>query len=1024
MNMRIIYGITLISVLVSLNGMLYAQRTLSATEDLSVFNRAEELFEKEKYSAALTLFDKYVDNSVGDVSGKLTKAEYLAAICAVRLYNSDSEYRINNFVRNHPESPLNNQAWLELANSFYQGKNYRKALSYYGLTDRLELSEELLPEYYFKFGYSHFMKGDRQRAMLYFSEIMDVDTEYTPPAIYYFSHIAYENGKYRTALDGFKRLKEDESFGSVVPFYIIQIMYVIGDNDGIIEMGPELVTEASPDRASELYRIIGDAYFKKENYSEAVKNLEEHTRLATRTGREGNYQLAYCYYMTGEHDRAIPLFQEVCRRRDELSQNAFYLLGDIYLDRGEKKMAQAAFSSASQMDFDEKIKEESLFNFAKLTYETSYAPFGEVIRAFQEYIEQYPGSDNISEAYDILVAAYMKIKNYKAAISSLDRIAVKGERLERAYQKVAFYRGLELFKNLNLQSAVAMFEKSLNYGRYDRDIRARTLYWMGESWYRMNDIDNALNYYEEFMGIPGSSLLEEYKMVHYNIAYVHYNKQDYPEALSWFRKFESEMVGGSTRLIADLYNRIADCYYIATRYDQAISYYDRVINAKAPGADYAMFQKGFAQGLMHDQRAKELTLSSLITSYGESVLVPNALFERGRAYVSLSENTRGENDFKSIINSFPNSVFVPRAMVQLGLMYFNQGENQKAISQYKEVIEKYGSTPEGRSALTGLRTTYVEINDVDSYFSYVKTLGSYADISTSERDSLLYISGENLYIQGNCDRASSVFRSYLEEFESGSFRINASFYLADCLASTGNTDEALQYYLGVTASPNNPFLEQTFGALARIYYTKEEYRESFRYFSEMEKVAEIPENILDAKVGQLRSAYQMGDAVKAISASARVLESGILPEELAREATFISAKSNYALDNMDKALEGFRKLASEVITSEGAESKYRLAEILFSKGNADAAEALVYEFIDQNTPHQYWMARMFILLSDISISKDDEFQARATLQSLADYYQIQDDGILDEVKAKLNELDLNNPEVKDTIKLSIKKNSQ
>ena len=475
MNMKIVKGITVICIMVSLNSNLFAQRTLSATEKLSTYSRAKELFEKEKYSAALTLFDSYIEENSGDVSGNLSNAEFQAALSAVRLYNSDAEYRINNFVRNHPESPLNNKAWLELANSFYQGKNYKKALQYYGLTDRLEIKEELLPEYYFKYGYSHFMKGDRQRAMLYFSEIMDIDTEYTPPAIYYFSHIAYENEKYRTALDGFKRLKDDESFGSVVPFYIIQIMYITGDNDGIIEMGPEMVTEASPDRASELYRIIGDAFFKKGNYSEAVKNLEEHTRLAKLTGREGNYQLAYCYYMTGEYDRAIPLFQQVCRRRDELSQNAYYLLGDIYLDRGEKKMAQAAFSSASQMDFDEKLKEESLFNFAKLTYETSYAPFGEVIRAFQEYIEQYPGSDNLTEAYDILVAAYMKIKNYKAAINSLDRISVKGERLERAYQKVAFYRGLELFKNLNLQSAIAMFEKSLKYGRYDRTIRARTL---------------------------------------------------------------------------------------------------------------------------------------------------------------------------------------------------------------------------------------------------------------------------------------------------------------------------------------------------------------------------------------------------------------------------------------------------------------------------------------------------------------------------------------------------------------------
>jgi hypothetical protein len=50
------------------------------------------------------------------------------------------------------------------------------------------------------------------------------------------------------------------------------------------------------------------------------------------------------------------------------------------------------------------------------------------------------------------------------------------------------------------------------------------------------------------------------------------------------------------------------------------------------------------------------------------------------------------------------------------------------------------------------------------------------------------------------------------------------------------------------------------------------------------------------------------------------------------------------------------------------------------------------------------MARVFILLADISIKKDDKLQARATLQGLLDYYTIDNDGILDEVRAKLDEL--------------------
>jgi TolA-binding protein len=324
--------------------------------------------------------------------------------------------------------------------------------------------------------------------------------------------------------------------------------------------------------------------------------------------------------------------------------------------------------------------------------------------------------------------------------------------------------------------------------------------------------------------------------------------------------------------------------------------------------------------------------------------------------------------------------------------------------------------------MTGLKTTYVEMNDVEAYFAYVKSLDGYGDVSSSERDSLLYISGENLYASGNCDRAEQVFRNYLNEFPQGSFRLNASFYLAECLRTTGRKNDAVRFYYEVTRTSNNPFIEQTFLSLSDIYYNREEYDSSYYFYEKLENVASGPENNLVAATGLLRSAYEMGDPGKTIEAAKLVLSSEKITEELAREASYKSAKSNYELENFDRALEEFRKVAIEVTSSEGAESKYRVAEILFKKNDLPGAEALVLEFIDQNTPHQYWMARMFILLADISLARGDEFQARATLQSLADYYQVTDDGIIDEVKARLSEINAGNEAVSDTVRMKIGKN--
>jgi len=296
------------------------------------------------------------------------------------------------------------------------------------------------------------------------------------------------------------------------------------------------------------------------------------------------------------------------------------------------------------------------------------------------------------------------------------------------------------------------------------------------------------------------------------------------------------------------------------------------------------------------------------------------------------------------------------------------------------------------------------MNDVESYFAYVRSRGQ-GDVNAAEKDSLLYASGENLYIEGNCQRASEVFRNYLREFQTGSFRLNAQFYLAECLKKSGNTDEALGLYREIIRNPGNQFMEQALIAASETLYGNEEYTEAYGYYEQLENITSIPENKRAALRGQLRAAYQEGDAAKSIKAADRIKNTSDIPEELLREAVFVSAKAHYSLNEFDQALTDFRKTANEVVSIEGAESKYRVAEILYKKGSTDESEKVVTQFIDQNSPHQFWMAKMFLLLADISIKKGDNLQARATLQSLKEYYTVTNDGILDEVNEKLSSID-------------------
>jgi tetratricopeptide (TPR) repeat protein len=967
------------------------------------YKRALELYQKEKYGAAQPHFLKIIEKMDGFESEITTNSSYYAAMCSVHLFNEDAEFLLNEFISNHPESMKTRKAIWELALFLYKTKKYTRAIVYFEQVDKGILTEDEQFEYYFKKGYSYFARKKYDKASQSFYEIKDKPSDYYGPANYYYAYIAYKNENYETALIGFKRLQDDENFKGIVPYYILQILYGQKKYDEIVKYGPGLLENAIPGREAEVAKFVGDAYYQLENYEEARKYLGLYAEKSKSISREDRYELGYVNYMLEDYEKAIPYFVGMGGVKDLLGQNAYYLLADCYLKTDNKGKAGQAFYTASDMDFDPDIKEDAMFNYAKITYELSFSPFNEAIKVFQKYIELYPGSDKIEEAYNYLVMSYLNTKNYKLALESINKIQNKNNKIKKAYQRIAFYRGLELFGDLRFESALDLFDTAIEQGNFDQEILAKSYYWKGEALYRLKNYRAAIESYNEFLVSPGAYSLKIFKLAHYNIAYCYFDLKQYTEASRWFRKFLDQTGGYKGELVANTYNRLGDCAFVNSDYPLSVNYYQKSINLKASNPAYALFQKSFALGLTKKYREEINGYTQLQKEYPSSDFLDDAIYERGRSYIKIKQNRKALDDFYKLLEQFPNSSYYAKALLQIGLVFYNSDQNEKAIETYKKVIEKFPGSPESRSALTGLKTVYVDMNEVDAYFSYVRTLGgSFANVSVSEQDSLTYLSGENLYMAGNCERALVVLGNYLQKFPEGSFVLNAHFYRAECLASSGNIQEALKDYNYVVKQSKNVFSEPSLLAVSDINYNSGNFADALDAYVMLENVADAGAGKLTARLGQMRCLYKLGNFNSVIESGQKVLDSENVTEEMKREAHFKMAKSLYKSGKFNEALVHFEKVSNEIKSEEGAESKYRIAEIYFRQGKTDESEKVVKEFVDENTPHQQWMARIFILSSDISLKKNDLLQARYTLQSLIDYYEVNDDGIKEEAKKKLN----------------------
>ncbi|MBC8004925.1 MAG: tetratricopeptide repeat protein, partial [Verrucomicrobia bacterium] len=454
------------------------------------------------------------------------------------------------------------------------------------------------------------------------------------------------------------------------------------------------------------------------------------------------------------------------------------------------------------------------------------------------------------------------------------------------------------------------------------------------------------------------------------------------------------------------YNRLGDTYYLNRDYGAAISNYDKSVRLNLYDADYALYQKAFCQGLQRDYAQKISTLQSLVQAYPKSSYQDDALFELGRTFERTNQPQVSIGHYKDLISKYPQSNLLNKTLVQLGLAYYNINDFQTSIGYYKQVIERSPNSPETQAALIGLKNAHLELNDVDAFIAYTSKLGNKVQVSVSEQDSLTYRAAEKLYMAQD-KKAGPQLERYLSQYPNGSFALNSHFYLAEIYYNGGDAGKALSHYEYVISQPDNFFSELALAKAGGLYYNAKNYQQALVSFERAARISGSGSNSQNALTGIMRSQYQLGNHPAAIEAAERVLVTDKISDILRRETNYLLATSYYKTGAKDKAFPILSKLAAETNSAEGAEAKFLVADILFEKQRFKEAENEIMDFIDKNSPHQFWLAKSFLLLSDIYLKNGDEFQAKHTLKSIEDNYPEQNDGILQATRQKLQLIEAN-----------------
>jgi len=954
---------------------VFAQQSAIYTNDLREFNKALALYKEKQYQAAQIIFEKVKAENVNKNSDVEADCAYYIANCAIRLNQSDADQKMESFVENYPTSTKQNQAYIEVAHYYFEQGKYPLSMKWFDKVDESTLSQDDRDKYNFQKGYTFFTSGNKKEASNYFNQVLN-SKEYGSQAKYYLGFMAYESDDYTKATKLFDEVSGEEKYQEKMSYFQADMNFKLGKFDKAIDLGKAAMAKSNAQEKSELNKIIGESYFNLKQYDKAIPYLNEYRGKKGKWNNTDFYQLGYAYYKQGDFENAIAQFNKIIDGKDAVAQNAYYHLGESYLKTDKKQQALNAFKNASEMEFDAKIQEDAYLNYAKLSYEigNSYQSIPAVLSGF---IEKYPNNPSRAEVETLLINSYITSKNYKEALVLLEKNKSSNR---EAYQKVTFYRGLELYTDGSYQEALAMFKKSLGE-RNNAKFTARATFWKAETEYVLDNFNEALLTYKQFIGSAEAKNTPENKNIYYNVGYTYFKLKEYDQAATNFQSFITTGAKDDKVRLNDAYLRLGDSYYVSAKYWPAMDAYNKAIEIKGIDADYAAYQKAISYGFVSRNDKKIEDLNSFVKNFPKSQLRDDALYELGNTYVTEKKTELAVQTYDKLIAEYKGGSYASKAILRQGLVYYNAEKDQLALAKLKKVVAEYPNTPEALEAVSTARLIYLDSGKVDEYATWVKTL-DFVEVSDAELDNDTYEAAEKQYLQNNTKPAITALSGYVAKFPNGVNALKANFYLAQSYFADGLPNNAIPNYEFVISKPRNEFTEQSLARLSQIYLKKADYAKAVPVLKRLETEADYPQNITFAQSNLMKSYYDQKDYENAAVYAEKVLNNPKTDNAVKSDAQVIVARSAIKINDEAKAKTAYAKLLTIAKGELAAEALYYDAYFKNKDGKFDASNTAVQKLAKDYSGYKYFGAKGLVVMAKNFYGLKDSFQANYILESV------------------------------------------
>ncbi len=936
------------------------------------YQLAENLYQTKIYNASQYEYaQQFFYNELLSKSQK-EASQFFDNVIGVILQKNHAEQGLQAFMKEYPNSAYFAQANLPLADYYLAQKDFKKALETFKKVNQYQLSREENTQYILKIGYAKFMTGDSKGAIDALDEAYkNVDESEKGDVAYMLGHLYYAKKQNLKAFKYFDSIKDSDKYKQLVRPYYVQLFFNEKNYDKAISEGNELLNyQISDSYKSEVHKIIGESYFMKNDFSSAYPHLKNYLQNQENPTENDLYEMGFVCAQLQKYDEAVSFYNQLINSNSALSQNAYYQLGNAYLQTKKKQEALSAFRSANQMNYDERVQQLAHEQYAKLSYDIGN-PFESAPTVIQSYISKYPRSEKTPEMKSLLVKSYLYSGNYKETLQAIDKLQNSSQETDKIDQEVSYLLGSEEFNKGNYDDAEKYFNRSLKFN-LNPEFNNRATYWLAQTYYQKENFPSAIARYQKLENQD----FPEKQQLNYDIGYAYFKSKKFDEAQEYFKEY---LKNPKPEFKNDAELRLADTYYANNQLNEAIAIYDKSENAD----DYTLYQKSLALGFKGDTQAKITNLKNLISKYPNSDFVDDSQYEIGTALSAQDDFNNANDFFEKVINNSTDKNLVANAQIYRAQNYIDLNQNDKALSELKSLGNQYKNTSFASKIVQASRPAFLKNNDIAGYENFAKSMG--VNIDSSEIDEINLTTAKNYFASKDYAKAIPLYEKYLSKNPTGEGLYQAQYELGESYYQIQNSTKAL-LVLQEVAKVQNDYQEDAQTRLAQMYLAQNNFPEAKKYLENLansenaniKNYANVELMKIYAAEKNFSQAEKMADLVlKNTKNSASVVES----------AKVIKARSLMNSGKDRDAQNAYSSLEKSSNTAVSAEALYAKAYYQNKGKSYKSSNETIFKLANNYASEEFWGAKALLVMAKNYIGLKDNYQASYTCDQIIANYQ-------------------------------------